>query len=83
VFGDVERPHLAVLCDVTQLQAEQHARAFGFARATADWRALVDDPAVDVVSVTTPNALHAEMAVYALGARQACVVREAHGAGAW
>jgi predicted dehydrogenase len=66
VFGDVERPHLAVLCDVTQPQAEQHARAFGFARATADWRALVDDPAVDVVSVTTPNALHAEMAVHAL-----------------
>jgi predicted dehydrogenase len=66
VFGDVARLRLAVLCDVTQPQAEQHARAFGFARATTDWRALVDDPAVDVVSVTTPNALHAEMAIYAL-----------------
>ena len=66
VFGDVERPRLAVLCDVAQDEAECHARAFGFDRATADWRALVDDPAVDVVSVTTPNALHAEMAIYAL-----------------
>jgi predicted dehydrogenase len=42
------------------------AQEFGFERATADWRALVDDPAVDVVSVTTPNHLHAEMAIYAL-----------------
>ena len=66
VFGDVERPRLAVLCDATDDLARQHARAFGFARATADWRALVDDPAVDVVSITTPNAFHAEMAIQAL-----------------
>jgi len=33
-----------------------------------DWRGLVDDPAVDVVDICTPDGLHAEMASYALQA---------------
>ena len=44
------------------------ARQFGFARATDDWRALVADPEVDVVSITTPNRLHREMALAAIAA---------------
>lgn len=66
VFEDVPRPRLAVLCDVPEAKAKEKAAAFGFERATSDWRALVDDPAVDIVSITTPNAFHREMAVYAL-----------------
>lgn len=68
VFGDVARPRLELLCEVTPELAREKAEAFGFARATADWRALVTDPAVDVVSVTTPNEFHAEMAIAALEA---------------
>ena len=68
VFGDVPRIRLAHLCDVEAGQARQRADAFGFAKATADWRALVSDPAVDVVSITTPNSFHAEMAIAALEA---------------
>jgi len=66
VYGDVARPRLAVLCDATDELARRHAQALGFEHATSDWRALVDDSRVDVVSITTPNALHAERAVYAL-----------------
>jgi predicted dehydrogenase len=66
VYGDVPRPRLAALCDVTEDLAHRHATALGFEHATSDWKALVEDPRVDVVSITTPNALHAEMAVYAL-----------------
>jgi len=33
-----------------------------------DWRALVENPAVDIVSICTPPALHAEIAVAALQA---------------
>ena len=66
VYGDVARPRLAVLCDATDELARRHAQAFGFEDSTSDWRALIDDPRVAVVSITTPNALHAEMAVYAL-----------------
>ena len=49
-------------------RAEAMADQFGFARATDDWRALVADPEVEVVSITTPNRFHREMAVAALAA---------------
>ena len=68
VFGEVERPRLAVLAEVDRELAQRRAAEFGFARATDDWRGLVADPAVDVVSITAPNAFHAEMAVTALEA---------------
>lgn len=68
VFGDVARPVLASLCEVDRELADRRARELGFATATGDWRALVADPAVDVVSITTPNAFHAEMAIAALAA---------------
>jgi len=68
VFGDVARPRLEVLCEVSEDLARDRAQALGFAWATADWRALIVDPAVDVVSITTPNAFHPEMAIAALEA---------------
>ena len=52
----------------TEAQAQGFARQFGFARGTGDWRAAIADPAVDVVSITTPNGLHRAMAEAALAA---------------
>lgn len=68
VFGDVPTPRLELLCDTPADKASGMAEQFGFARATEDWRALVTDPAVDIVCITTPNKLHAEMAIAALEA---------------
>ena len=68
VFGDVPRPKLEMLCDIPLARAQDAASRFGFARATDDWRVLVEDPAVDLVSITTPNALHHEMALAAIAA---------------
>ncbi|HHG89293.1 MAG TPA: Gfo/Idh/MocA family oxidoreductase [Devosia sp.] len=68
VFGDVPVPRLEVLCDTPPESAERFSAQFGFARATDDWRALVNDPAVDLVCITTPNKLHAEMVNAALAA---------------
>ena len=65
VFGDVERPRLVGLAEVDAALAARKANEFGFARSTDDWRDLLADPAIDVISVTTPNRLHAEMAVAA------------------
>lgn len=48
--------------------AADHARRFGFARSTGDWRALVADPGVDVVAIATPTPLHKDMALAALAA---------------
>jgi predicted dehydrogenase len=68
VFGDVPRPRLAVLAESSQGLADAKARELGFERATGDWRSLVTDPAVDVVSITTPNSFHPDMAIAALEA---------------
>lgn len=68
VFGDVPTPRLEVLCEQPADKAQAMAAQFGFARATDDWRDLIADPNVDIVSVTTPNKLHAEMAIAALAA---------------
>jgi len=68
VMGDVPVPRLDLLCDTPASQAADMAAQFGFARATDDWRALVNDARVDVVSITTPNHLHHEMALAAIAA---------------
>jgi predicted dehydrogenase len=68
VFGDGPRPALIHLAEATGDIARQKAGEFGFAKATGDWRELVADPEVEVVSITTPNAFHAEMAIAALEA---------------
>ncbi|WP_018634316.1 Gfo/Idh/MocA family protein [Neomegalonema perideroedes] len=66
--GDLPSVRLELLCDQPLARAEAMADQFGFAAATEDWRALMADPRIDVVSITTPNALHHEMALAALAA---------------
>jgi len=67
-FGDVPAIDRVALCDVDADHAADCASAFGFARATTDWRDLLTDPAIDLISITSPNGLHREMAVAALEA---------------
>jgi predicted dehydrogenase len=68
VMGEIPTPRLAVLCDTPLDKARDMAAQFGFQTATDDWRALVNDPAVDLVSITTPNYLHHEIALAAIAA---------------
>jgi predicted dehydrogenase len=51
-----------------QQRAEAAAAALGADRAYGDWRALISDPAIDVVHNCTPTALHAEISLAALRA---------------
>ena len=44
------------------------AAAFGFAHATTRWQDIIDNPEIDVVDITAPNALHKEMALAAIRA---------------
>lgn len=59
-------PVLEILADVTDTVAEASAAALGFARSTGDWEALVQDPKVDIVAMTAPNALHEPVVLAAL-----------------
>jgi predicted dehydrogenase len=68
VFRMPLEPVLEVLADATPELAAAAARDLGFARSTANWRELISDPKVDVVNITTPPMLHAEMALAAVAA---------------
>jgi len=59
---------MRTLADVSDEAGAKAAAALGFARATSDWRALAADPEIDVVNITSPNALHKEMALAAIAA---------------
>lgn len=56
------------VADRTDALAAEAARSLGFAQGTGDWRSLVADPAIDLVDITAPNALHREMALAAIAA---------------
>ena len=59
------RPRLVAAAGRDPVRLAAFAERFGFERHTTDWRDLVDDPAIDVVCILTPNALHAEPAIAA------------------
>ncbi|HEX5837413.1 MAG TPA: Gfo/Idh/MocA family oxidoreductase [Anaerolineales bacterium] len=66
IFGiEPGKPVLEIIADVDAQVVERRAAEFGFARWTTDWRAVIEDPQVDIVDITTPNHLHAEMAIAA------------------
>jgi predicted dehydrogenase len=52
---------LVVCGDIAPERREEAVGSFGFARAAADWRAVIDDPAVEVVFIAAPNMLHVEL----------------------
>jgi predicted dehydrogenase len=68
VFGDVPEIRLEILCDVDPELIRKRAAEYGFVRPETDWRKLVDDPRIDIVSITAPNNVHREMAVAFLAA---------------
>jgi len=68
VFGAAPALERMALSDADPAVAERKAKEFGFGRAVADWREVIADPAVTLVSITTPNGLHREMAIAALSA---------------
>lgn len=68
VLGDLPEVTLEMLCDIPADKAHALAAQFGFARATDDWAEMVNSPEIDVISITTPNNMHKEMAMAAISA---------------
>ena len=68
LFDLPARLRLELLADRTEAEARRAASTLGFSRATDDWQALVPDPAVDIVAIAAPNALHAPIALAAIAA---------------
>jgi predicted dehydrogenase len=50
---------------------DEAVSSYGYARGSADWRRVIDDPAVDLVVIAAPNALHLALIEAAAGAGKA------------
>ncbi|SMR71110.1 Predicted dehydrogenase [Aliiroseovarius halocynthiae] len=66
VFDTALRPRLEMVCATTPESAETYRKAYGFARGTDDWRALVNDPAVEAVVIASPQSTHRAVAEAAI-----------------
>ena len=67
-FPEIPVPVLRMIADVNAESAAKAAHQYGFQKSTGDWRELIADKEIDVVSITTPNILHKEMALAAIAA---------------
>jgi predicted dehydrogenase len=56
------------VADRTDELAAAAADRLGFARSSGDWKRLVADGEIDLIDITTPNALHKEIALAAISA---------------
>ena len=77
VFGFTSAPRvfdlacdldLHTVADITDDAAERARQTLGFPHATSDWRTIISNPEIDLVSITAPNALHKEMSLAAIAA---------------
>jgi len=62
---------LNTICGRNSKAVEKAARTFGWARSATDWRAVVEDPNLDIIDITTPNDTHAQIAIAAAEAGKA------------
>lgn len=53
------------VCDIVEEKAQKLARDFGAQKIYTDYREMLKDPALDVVSICTPSGMHGEMAIEA------------------
>jgi predicted dehydrogenase len=69
VFGlDRPIPRLVAIADVHEPFAADAAQRYGFERTETDWRAVIDAPDIDAVTVAVANNLHREIVEAALAA---------------
>lgn len=69
VFNTNLRPKLEMICASSQASAEKYMKAYGFARATGDWKVLINDPKVEAIVIASPQSTHREIVqlAFALG----------------
>ncbi|WP_243133053.1 Gfo/Idh/MocA family protein, partial [Robinsoniella peoriensis] len=61
-------PVMKTICDIEPEIAADAKERFGFEKWCSDYREIIQDPEIDVVSICTPNNAHAEIAIAALKA---------------
>src|ERR1700740_3415787 len=65
-FFDLKyRPVLKAVAARNAEKVKQFAHKWGYESHYTDWRRLIDDPAIEVVDIASPNDTHAEIAIAA------------------
>ncbi|MDH5452652.1 MAG: Gfo/Idh/MocA family oxidoreductase [Paracoccaceae bacterium] len=80
VFNTALRPRLEMVCATSDSSAEKYRAAYGFRRATADWRILVDDPAVEAIVIASPQDTHRAIAEAAFALKKSVLCEKPLGA---
>ena len=62
-FSDAPHVEQVVICGRSPDETEQAREAFGWQEASTDWEAVVARDDIDIVDISTPGHLHAEMAL--------------------
>ena len=70
-FSPRLQPRMQVICGRTAPAVEAAARQFGWQEAATDWKAVVRRTDIDIVDVSVPGHLHAEIAIEAARAGKA------------
>jgi len=74
-------PELVIVADTVKANAQRLVDRLGYRRLTEDYREVLNDPDVDVVSIAAPNFLHKEFALAAVAAGKPFWIEKPMGAG--
>ena len=70
VFDLPYKLNLISIADINSKAANSAAKKLGFQKSTADWMNLINDPELDLISITAPNSLHKDISIAALEANK-------------
>ena len=62
---------MKTLCGRDARALKKAATVFGWEKSETNWRAVIDDPEIDIIDISTPNDTHAEIALAAAQAGRA------------
>lgn len=79
VFETSLRPRLEMIAASSAESAERYRAAYGYARATADWRELVDDERVEAIVIASPQSTHRDIALRAIALGKAVMCEKPMG----
>jgi len=63
-----EKAEILYFCDIIPERAEGAVKKYKCGKAITDYREALNDPAIDAISVCTPNNMHAQISIDALNA---------------
>jgi predicted dehydrogenase len=71
-----ERVELSAVSSLDKAQGKAFINEFGFSRFSDEWNSLIEDDVIDIIDITAPNYMHAEVAIAAAEAGKAIIIEK-------